>query len=62
MTLQDVSTSRDEAVAAHNDAQAKVVSLLSQVRNLRTSVDDVSAERDMLLKEKKMLETRLTEA
>ncbi|KAJ9310148.1 hypothetical protein DTO217A2_434 [Paecilomyces variotii] len=62
MTLQDVSTSRDEAVAAHNDAQAKVVSLLSQVRNLRTSVDDVSAERDMLLKEKKMLEARLTEA
>jgi myosin protein heavy chain len=62
MTLQDVSTSRDEAVNAHNDAQSKVVSLLSQVRNLRTSVDDVAAERDMLLKEKKMLEARLTEA
>lgn len=62
MTLQDVSTSRDEAVNAHNEAQSKVVSLLSQVRNLRTEVEDVTAERDMLLKEKKMLEARLTEA
>jgi myosin protein heavy chain len=62
MTLEDVSTSRDEAVNAHNEAQSKVVSLLSQVRNLRTSVDDVSAERDMLLKDKKMLEARLKEA
>ncbi|RMJ27364.1 heavy chain [Aspergillus sp. HF37] len=62
ITLQDVTTSRDEAVNAHNEAQGKVVSLLSQVRSLRTSVDDVSSERDMLLKEKKMLETRLAEA
>jgi myosin protein heavy chain len=62
MTLQDVSTSRDEAVRAHNEAQGKVISLLSQVRDLRTSVDDVSAERDMLMKEKRMLEARLKEA
>lgn len=60
--LQDVTTSRDEAAAAHNEAQSRVVSLLSQVRSLRTSVDDVTAERDILLKEKKMLEARLTEA
>lgn len=62
MTLQDLATSREEAVNAHNDAQGKVVSLLSQVRNLRTSVDDVTAERDMLLKEKRGLESRLNEA
>jgi myosin protein heavy chain len=62
MTLQDLANSRDEAVNAHNDVQAKVVSLLSQVRNLRTSVDDISAERDMLQKEKRGLEARLTEA
>lgn len=62
MTLQDLSTSREEAVNAHNDAQGKIVSLLSQVRNLRTSVDDVAAERDMLQKEKRGLEARLTEA
>ena len=62
MTLQDLSTSREEAVNAHNEAQGKIVSLLSQVRNLRTSVDDVGAERDMLQKEKRSLEARLTEA
>ncbi|WEW55954.1 class II myosin [Emydomyces testavorans] len=62
MTLQDVSNSRDEAIRAHNDAQSKVVSLLSQVRNLRTSVDEVIAERDQLVKEKRSLEGRLAEA
>ncbi|KIW04631.1 uncharacterized protein PV09_04377 [Verruconis gallopava] len=59
--LQELSTSRDEAVAAHNDAQSKIVNLLGQVRNLRTNVDDISAERDNLLKEKKTLESRLKE-
>lgn len=62
LTLQDLSTSREEAVSAHNEAQSKIVSLLSQVRNLRTSMDDVAAERDILQKEKRGLETRLTEA
>ncbi|OJD16696.1 hypothetical protein AJ78_03166 [Emergomyces pasteurianus Ep9510] len=62
ITLQDVSISRDEAVNAHNDAQSKVVTLLSQVRGLRASVDDISGERDALLKEKRTLEARLNEA
>ena len=62
MTLQDLSSSREEAVNAHNEAQSKMVSLLSQVRNLRTTVDDIAAERDMLQKEKRGLEARLTEA
>ncbi|KJF60622.1 myosin type II heavy chain [Coccidioides immitis RS] len=62
MTLQDVSNSRDDAVRAHTDAQSKVVSLLSQVRNLRTSVDEATAERDQVIKEKRSLEGRLAEA
>jgi len=62
MTLKDLSSSREEAVNAHNEAQGRVVSLLSQVRNLRTSMDDVAAERDLLQKEKRALEARLTEA
>lgn len=62
LVMQDITNSRDEAASAHSDAQAKVVSLLSQVRTLRTSVDDVTAERDLLLKDKKMLEGRLAEA
>jgi myosin protein heavy chain len=59
--LQELSTSRDEAVAAHNEAQSKIVNLLGQVRSLRTNVDDTASERDILLKEKKSLESRLKE-
>lgn len=62
ITLQDLSSSREEAVNAHNEAQSKIVSLLAQVRKLRTSTDDTAAERDLLQKEKRALETRLTEA
>ncbi|KAM0812938.1 putative Myosin type-2 heavy chain 1 [Seiridium cardinale] len=61
-TLSDVVASRDEAVTAHNDAQSKVVSLLSQVRTLRTSVDEITAERDALSREKRSVEARLQEA
>jgi myosin protein heavy chain len=62
MTLQDISNSRDEAANAHNEAQSKIVSLLSQVRTLRTQVDDVAAERDSAIEEKRRLDTRLQEA
>jgi myosin protein heavy chain len=61
MTLENLSQSRDEASSAHNEAQNKVVSLLSQVRELRTSLEDAVAERDNLTSEKKGLETRLNE-
>jgi len=60
--MQDLNNSRDEAVAAHNEAQERIVSLLSQVRSLRTEVDDVAAERDSIIKEKKNLETRLADS
>jgi myosin heavy chain 9/10/11/14 len=62
VSLQDLSNSRDGAVSAHNEAQSKIVSLLSQIRNLRTSFDDTAAERDHLVKEKRGIETRLREA
>lgn len=61
-TLADVVSSRDEAVNAHNEAQTKVVSLLSQVRTLRSSVDEVTTERDSLIREKRSVEARLEEA
>ncbi|EGX95143.1 myosin-11 (Myosin heavy chain) [Cordyceps militaris CM01] len=61
-TLSDVSASREEATNAHSEAQGKVVSLLSQVRTLRTSVDEVTAERDRLMREKRSVESRLEEA
>ncbi|TQV93311.1 myosin type II heavy chain [Cordyceps javanica] len=61
-TLSDVSASREEAANAHSEAQSKVVSLLSQVRTLRTSVDEITAERDRLMREKRGVESRLEEA
>ncbi|RAL67585.1 hypothetical protein DID88_008338 [Monilinia fructigena] len=61
-TLADLNVSRDEAVNAHNEAQGKIVSLLAQVRSLRTDVDDAAAERDILQREKRGLQTRLEEA
>lgn len=62
VALQGLSNSRDDAVNAHNEAQGKVVELLGQVRGLRTNIDDVAAERDMLIKEKHGLQARLAEA
>lgn len=62
LMLENLSQSRDEADNAHHEAQSKIVALLSQVRALRTSMDDAIADRDMLLKEKKTLEARLGEA
>lgn len=61
-TLADVSASREEAVSAHNEAQGKIVNLLSQVRSLRSSVDEVTSERDALFREKRSIEARLEEA
>ncbi|OLN96356.1 Myosin type-2 heavy chain 1 [Colletotrichum chlorophyti] len=61
-TLADVVSSRDEAVNAHSEAQGKIVTLLSQVRSLRTSVDEITSERDLLVREKRSIEARLEEA
>lgn len=61
-TLADISASRDEAAHAHNEAQGKIVNLLSQVRSLRSSVDEVTAEKDALAREKRSIEARLEEA
>ena len=61
MTQADLAGSRDEAVNALNDSQSRIVSLLSQVRELRTSTDELGAERDLLVKEKRTLEARLTD-
>lgn len=61
-TLADLSASREEAVNAHNEAQGKIVNLLSQVRSLRSSVDEVTAEKEALAREKRSIEARLEEA
>ena len=59
--MQELNGSREEAVAAHNEAQSRIVNLLGQVRSLRNDVDDIAFERDALLKEKRTLESRLAD-
>jgi myosin protein heavy chain len=58
---QGLIASRDEAVAAHNDAQSRTVTLLSQNRELRDNVMRLETERDTATKERKNIEQRLAE-
>ncbi|KAJ6260674.1 Myosin-11 [Drechslerella dactyloides] len=60
--LADMTTSHEQAVSAHNEIQARLVSLLSQNRTLRESVEEAHAERDQLQKDKKAIEQRLSDA
>ncbi|KAF3902140.1 Myosin-11 [Orbilia brochopaga] len=60
--LADMTTSHEQAVSAHNEIQARLVSLLSQNRTLRESVEAAHAERDQLQKDKKAIEQRLSDA
>jgi myosin heavy chain 9/10/11/14 len=58
---QELIASRDEAVSAHNDAQSRAVTLLSQNRELRDNVMRLETERDTATKERKNVEQRLAE-
>ncbi|KAK6359881.1 hypothetical protein TWF696_001010 [Orbilia brochopaga] len=60
--LADMTTSHEQAVSAHNEIQTRLVSLLSQNRTLRESVEAAHAERDQLQKDKKAIEQRLSDA
>ncbi|KAK6360451.1 hypothetical protein TWF730_006593 [Orbilia blumenaviensis] len=60
--LADMTTSHEQAVSAHNEIQARMVSLLSQNRTLRESVEAAHTERDQLQKDKKAIEQRLSDA
>ncbi|KAF3161296.1 hypothetical protein TWF225_009530 [Orbilia oligospora] len=60
--LADMTTSHEQAVSAHNEIQARMVSLLSQNRTLRESVEAAHMERDQLQKDKKAIEQRLSDA
>ncbi len=49
----------ETAVAKQTDAQTQVVSLLSQVRELRSVLDEANAERAALARARKALENRM---
>ena len=59
--IDDLSKSNEEATLAYQDSQRRIGSLLSQVRTLRTTMDEITMNRDQLQKDKRTLEQRLSE-
>lgn len=59
--VEDLSKSNEEATLANRDSQQRIGSLLSQVRTLRTTMDEITVDRDQLQKDKRTLEQRLRE-
>lgn len=59
--IQELTKANEEAVMSHQDSQRRVGSLLSQIRTLRTTMEEITANRDQLQEEKRVLERRLNE-
>lgn len=60
--IEDLSKANEEANLAYHDSQMRIGSLLSQVRNLRSTLGDITSDRDQLQKDKRTMEQRLNEA
>jgi myosin protein heavy chain len=56
----DLTAAYEASTAAQSEQQSQIVSLLSQVRELRTVLDEAEAERTALQKARRTLEARLT--
>lgn len=59
--VKDLTKSNEEAVLAHQDSQKRIGSLLSQIRTMRVTMEEITATRDQLQGEKGVLEKRLNE-
>lgn len=59
--VKELTKSNEEAVLAHQDSQKRIGSLLSQIRTMRATMEDITSNRDQLQKEKRVLEKRLDE-
>ena len=57
--ISTLTEAYDTATAKQTDAQTQVVSLLSQVRELRAVLDEANAERSALARARKALELRM---
>lgn len=58
--MEDLKQQAHADEKANAEAQKRVASLLSQVQNLRTTMDEITTDRDQLLKDKKSLEGRVS--
>lgn len=59
--VKELTKSNEDAVLAHQDAQKRIGSLLSQIRTMRSTMEEITANRDQLQDEKRVLEKRLNE-
>lgn len=59
--IREIERSRESAIDSQKDSQDKVVSLLSQIKSLRTSMDEIVVARTLLQKDNEKLEKRLTD-
>ncbi|KAG5363689.1 Myosin type-2 heavy chain 1 [Yarrowia sp. B02] len=58
--MHDLQQQAQADEKANSEAQKRVASLLSQVQNLRTTMDEITTDRDQLLKDKRALESRVS--
>ncbi|KAG8905822.1 hypothetical protein FRB99_008187 [Tulasnella sp. 403] len=59
--ISDLSAAYENSTTAQTEQQSQIVSLLSQVRELRRVLDEAEAERASLLKARRTLEARLND-
>lgn len=59
--IQELTKANEEAVLSHQDSQRRVGTLLSQIRTLRTTMEEITTNRDQLVEEKRVLERRLND-
>jgi len=59
--IADIAQAYEKSTNAQTEQQSQIVSLLSQVRELRRVLDEAEAERSNLLKARRNLEARLTD-
>lgn len=58
-SVQDLTKAYQEAIDAQQETQAQIISLFSQIRNMRISMDELEVEKNQLQKDKKSLELKI---
>lgn len=59
--IEDINTAYKSSTAAQTEQQSQIVNLLSQVRELRSVLDDAEADRTALQQARRNLEARLND-
>lgn len=60
-SVQDLTKAYQEAIDSQQESQAQVISLFSQMRTMKISMDELEIEKNQLQKDKKALELKIKE-